>query len=161
MQLGEIKSKFSLHYTAVSVVYQCTLHSCVSCLHCCVVLQREQQQQLQEALAGLPQPKNDYEIVIPEDEQPATDLSQTQETIEDQSDLDNQAAALLAAEGLLFTDRSKTCRCEMECGSVCTCVFSCLCVVISVRFTNMEQKLSTRGLFILEWHFGGILVLVC
>ena len=65
--------------------------------------QKEQQQQLQEALAGLPQPKNDYEIVIPEDEQQTQDQPHNGDLIEDQADLDSQAAALLAAEGWLDT----------------------------------------------------------
>ncbi|KAI0237412.1 Cell division cycle 5-like protein [Lamellibrachia satsuma] len=62
------------------------------------VQQKEQQQQLQEALAGLPQPKNDYEIVIPEDEQQTQDQPHNGDLIEDQADLDSRAAAQLAAE---------------------------------------------------------------
>ena len=69
--------------------------------------------------------------MIPEDEQPATDLSQAQETIEDQADLDNQAAALLAAEGLLFTDWTKMCRRVFVVKrSVGLCVLVCVVVCV-------------------------------
>uniref|UniRef100_A0A0B6ZFC9 Uncharacterized protein n=1 Tax=Arion vulgaris TaxID=1028688 RepID=A0A0B6ZFC9_9EUPU len=48
--------------------------------------------QLRKGLAGLPIPRNDYEIVVPEDEQGADgDVRGTRRSVEDQADLDDRA----------------------------------------------------------------------
>ncbi|GFO03517.1 cell division cycle 5-like protein [Plakobranchus ocellatus] len=49
--------------------------------------------QLRKGLAGLPMPKNDYEIVVPEDEMQQQEMSDASQraTVEDQADLDERA----------------------------------------------------------------------
>ncbi|KAK7108189.1 cell division cycle 5-like protein [Littorina saxatilis] len=50
--------------------------------------QQEMKEQLRMGLAGLPAPKNDYEIVVPEDEAGAGHESMETDPVEDQADLD-------------------------------------------------------------------------
>lgn len=50
--------------------------------------QRQMKSSLREGLASLPAPKNDYEIVVPDEEQEEEDLGDTTVEIEDQADLD-------------------------------------------------------------------------
>ncbi|XP_067674317.1 cell division cycle 5-like protein [Haliotis asinina] len=53
--------------------------------------QRDMKEQLRRGLAGLPAPKNDYEIVVPEDElQGSEETSAIDNHIEDQADIDNR-----------------------------------------------------------------------
>ncbi|XP_071113531.1 cell division cycle 5-like protein [Haliotis cracherodii] len=53
--------------------------------------QRDMKEQLRRGLAGLPAPKNDYEIVVPEDElQGGEESSAMDSHVEDQADIDNQ-----------------------------------------------------------------------
>jgi len=65
---------------------------------------RENAAVLKMGLASLPAPKNDYEIVVPEDNDDAVEMADDSNTyIEDQSDVDNRKveAARLAAEAAL------------------------------------------------------------
>jgi len=65
---------------------------------------RENSAVLKMGLASLPAPKNDYEIVVPEDNEDAVEMTDDANTyIEDQSDVDNRKieAARLAAEAAL------------------------------------------------------------
>nr|KAG5703308.1 hypothetical protein BaRGS_025550 [Batillaria attramentaria] len=50
--------------------------------------QREQKDQLKLGLASLPAPKNDYEIVVPEDEMMADSEAMNTDNMEDQADVD-------------------------------------------------------------------------
>lgn len=51
-------------------------------------LQRTQKEQLKLGLSSLPAPKNDYEIVVPEQEEEEIKEKQIEETVEDQADID-------------------------------------------------------------------------
>merc|ERR1711983_674193 len=65
---------------------------------------RENSAVLKMGLASLPAPKNDYEIVVPEDNEDGVEMTDDANTyIEDQSDVDNRKieAARLAAEAAL------------------------------------------------------------
>lgn len=56
-------------------------------------------EQLRQGLAGLPAPKNDYEIVLPEDENQDMEESMEQEEfVEDQADIDDRAESDRAAK---------------------------------------------------------------
>ncbi|XP_059154563.1 cell division cycle 5-like protein [Physella acuta] len=56
------------------------------------MFQPDQLDQLRKGLAGLPMPKNDYEIVVPEDEQGMDGEGHgTRRVVEDQADLDERA----------------------------------------------------------------------
>ena len=64
---------------------------CTLCflIYCFVFSQQEQKELLKRGLAGLPAPKNDYEIVIPESEDQQTeDGTEKEDYVEDQADLD-------------------------------------------------------------------------
>lgn len=57
-------------------------------------------EQLKSGLKSLPTPKNDYEIVVPDDEMVGADNDQAsmKDEIEDQSDIDARRQAELAAQ---------------------------------------------------------------
>ncbi|XP_044757093.1 cell division cycle 5-like protein [Coccinella septempunctata] len=55
-------------------------------------------EQLRASLSGLPQPKNDYEIVVPELEESNQSEEQTVSTVEDQADVDEKLQAELRAK---------------------------------------------------------------
>ena len=60
--------------------------------------QRDQKDQLRHGLSSLPRPKNDYEIVLPENtDGQGADIEETMEYVEDQSDLDLMKEAKLQA----------------------------------------------------------------
>ncbi len=65
---------------------------------CCCYLQTEQKQELKQALAGLPAPKNDYEIVLPEQEEDDQSEEREQGFTQDQADIDANRENALAAE---------------------------------------------------------------
>jgi pre-mRNA-splicing factor CDC5/CEF1 len=53
------------------------------------ILQRDYKEQLKHGLASLPRPKNDYEIVVPDDmEQDIHEPMQHDSYVEDQADID-------------------------------------------------------------------------
>ncbi|KAF6208293.1 hypothetical protein GE061_016747 [Apolygus lucorum] len=62
--------------------------------------QSQVKEQLRSGLRGLPQPKNDYEIVVPENEMVVQegDQSAPNQSVEDQSDIDARQLAELAAQ---------------------------------------------------------------
>ncbi|RZF40584.1 hypothetical protein LSTR_LSTR007467 [Laodelphax striatellus] len=61
--------------------------------------QSQVKEQLAAGLNSLPNPRNDYEIVVPEDELNSSDAKQTRHlSVEDQADVDARAAAALALE---------------------------------------------------------------
>ena len=61
--------------------------------------QQEYKNMLKQGFDSLPKPKNDYEIVVPENEEPAEgDFSQNQDLVEDQADLDERQEAELARQ---------------------------------------------------------------
>ncbi|XP_064612178.1 cell division cycle 5-like protein [Liolophura sinensis] len=63
--------------------------------------QRDMKEQLRQGLAGLPAPKNDYEIVLPEDEnQDMEENMEQEEFLEDQADIDDRAESDRAAKRL-------------------------------------------------------------
>ncbi len=53
---------------------------------------------LKRGLAGLPAPKNDYEIVIPEQDPQVADSAQLNGYVEDQADVDARKEAEIAAQ---------------------------------------------------------------
>ncbi|KAL5009999.1 hypothetical protein ScPMuIL_012304 [Solemya velum] len=58
--------------------------------------QKEMKEHLRQGLAGLPAPKNDYEIVVPDDMNAETDQSMEHDQyVEDQADLDSRSEAEL------------------------------------------------------------------
>ncbi len=63
------------------------------------MFQQEQKNQLRHGLASLPSARNDYEIVIPEqDTSDHTNQGQSVAYIEDQADVDNRREAELDAQ---------------------------------------------------------------
>jgi pre-mRNA-splicing factor CDC5/CEF1 len=61
--------------------------------------QEEQRNMLKQGLSSLPKPKNDYEIVVPENEEGEMDTSgPSQAFVEDQADLDERKEAELAKQ---------------------------------------------------------------
>ncbi|XP_039278089.1 cell division cycle 5-like protein [Nilaparvata lugens] len=61
--------------------------------------QSQVKEQLAAGLNALPNPKNDYEIVVPEEEMNSSDAKQSRQlSVEDQADVDARAAAVLALE---------------------------------------------------------------
>ena len=58
---------------------------------------------LKRGLASLPAPKNDYEIVIPEQDPNTEDHSQSNGFIEDQADVDARKEAEIAAQRKYFS----------------------------------------------------------
>lgn len=64
--------------------------------------QKEQQDQLKKGLAGLPTPRNDYEIVIPENEAEGMEADDATPAVEDQSDVDARNQAEIAAESVFW-----------------------------------------------------------
>ena len=70
---------------------------------CIITTQSEQKSQLKRGLASIPTPKNEFEIVVPEDEAAAGSAADAQmdeqtDYVEDQSDLDNQQYERMRAE---------------------------------------------------------------
>lgn len=66
-----------------------------------VKIQLEQKSNLKDGLAGLPAPKNDYEIVIPEQEGTEAEAVVANEGfVEDQADLDQRREEELAKQSL-------------------------------------------------------------
>lgn len=53
---------------------------------------------LKRGLASLPAPKNDYEIVLPEQDPEAAESMDTSSFVEDQADVDARREAELAAQ---------------------------------------------------------------
>ena len=62
---------------------------------------------LNRGLASLPAPKNDYEIVIPEQDPNTEDHSQSNGFIEDQADVDARKEAEIAAQRKYFSKYNK------------------------------------------------------
>ena len=58
---------------------------------------------LKRGLAGLPTPKNDFEIVVPEDMNENMEEVDTHQYIEDQADLDDRAEADRLARGIIYS----------------------------------------------------------
>lgn len=56
--------------------------------------QKQVKSSLREGLSTLPQPKNDYEIVVPDNEEDSKDHEMSKEIVEDQADLDAKMVAL-------------------------------------------------------------------
>ena len=75
----------------VKLLYICSLL-------CGLCLQLGQQDQLRKGLAGLPEPRNDYEIVIPEHDGEGSDVQQVPDAVEDQAEVDAQRQAEVDAE---------------------------------------------------------------
>lgn len=63
-----------------------------------IFLQKEFKDTFKRGLASLPVPKNDFEIVMPEPEEEATEDDTESIFIPDQADLDNRREAQLKAE---------------------------------------------------------------
>ena len=57
---------------------------------------------LKRGLAGLPAPKNDFEIVVPEDMNDNVEEMPEQHYIEDQADLDDRSEADRLARGMSY-----------------------------------------------------------
>lgn len=58
-------------------------------------------EQLRAGLSSLPTPKNDYEIVVPENEKEKADTkTASQLAIEDQADVDARALAAIQAQSM-------------------------------------------------------------
>ena len=53
---------------------------------------------MQHGLSSLPQPKNDYEIVVPENEMEVGEVTQNADYVEDQAELDARREAELAEQ---------------------------------------------------------------
>lgn len=52
-------------------------------------------EQLKASLSTLPAPLNDYEIVVPEDEESGETPAENEENVEDQADIDAKALATM------------------------------------------------------------------
>ena len=63
---------------------------------------------LKRGLAGLPAPRNDFEIVVPEDMAENMDEMVEHHYIQDQADLDDQAEADRQARGKVNTSDGRT-----------------------------------------------------
>lgn len=63
-------------------------------------IQSEQKSMLKRGLASIPTPKNEFEIVVPEDEasNKQTEGEENMDYVEDQSDLDSQQYERIKAE---------------------------------------------------------------
>ena len=69
---------------------------------------REARESLKMGLGALPAPKNDFEIVVPEDEAEAVEMEDDANTwIEDQADVDQQTEEVSVKDGALL-DQSET-----------------------------------------------------
>lgn len=66
-------------------------------------MQQDPREQLRRGLAGLPTPKNDFEIVVPEDmTEEGEGVEDQHQYIEDQADLDNRSEAERRARSMLL-----------------------------------------------------------
>lgn len=62
----------------------------------------QQKEQLKAGLSTLPQPKNDFEIVVPEDQPEEEESNEQKDFVEDQSDVEMRSAEEIMARRKLF-----------------------------------------------------------
>lgn len=66
------------------------------------LLQKDMKEQLRQGLAGLPRPKNDYEIVVEDLGEDMDETNEGEQFIADQADLDEQSEAEQLAKRRLY-----------------------------------------------------------
>lgn len=96
-------------------------------------------EQLRAGLSSLPVPKNDYEIVVPEDENEKSDSKATNQlAIEDQADVDARALAAIQAQSKLMQFKS-----IYQSMFIYLLILICVCICLDFNLRKFRENHSS------------------